>query len=129
MSASGIVEVSNSASSKNIVFIFTSHHIQTTAVTPHFKHSLNHFPAVKSLNIPRQVVAASVPLADPHFESLMHYFTSTPIPAIIQARSISSLTQRRYVSGWNTSLLPVPLQNAFELVSGRVMVNCLPMVI
>nr|DAY61542.1 MAG TPA: hypothetical protein [Caudoviricetes sp.] len=41
-------------------------------MTPHFKHPLNHFPAVKPLNIPRQVVAASVSLTNPHFKRCVH---------------------------------------------------------
>lgn len=52
----------------------TSHHIQATAVAPRFKHSFNHFTAVKPFYIPRKAVAVSVPLAHPHFESFMHRY-------------------------------------------------------
>ncbi len=66
--------------------ISTSRHIQATAVAPRFKHSFNHFTAVKPLLIPRQVVAASVPLAHPYFESFMHrYYPQITIAATANA--------------------------------------------
>lgn len=85
------------------LFISISLHVQSTTVAPRFEHSFNHFPVVESFPLPQEVVAVSVPLANPDFKHLVHCALSLRYPAskillakviALSAVSVSSATQR-----------------------------------
>lgn len=81
----------------------TSRHIQATAVAPRFKHSFNHFTAVKPFYIPRKVVAASVPLAHPYFKRFVHLFTFVPRLSRLGKRSSFHIQTIHIISSYDGS--------------------------